>query len=165
MSDRLNRYYDPLVSVTIFTVVALATGRVYRFPFDDEITTLSALKSISAGTGVTVARFWATRDEMNPTLSHLIFYAGSMAGLRTAPLRWVSLVCTAGALAIWHWLTVNALEQSRPSISMRLLIAILFGLTPLAISQGDALRWYPPYGVGRGHRVFSLSAELAAMVS
>jgi hypothetical protein len=142
MWNRLKPYYDQLGSVAIFIGVVLAAGRVYRFPFDDEITTLSAIKDISAHAGI--ARLWANRNEMNPTLSHLIFYAGSTIGLRTVSLRWISIGCTAGALAIWHWMTVDALGQSSLSISTRLLIALLFGLTPLAISQGDALRWYPP---------------------
>ncbi len=116
MWNRLKPYCDQLGSVAIFIGVVLAAGRVYRFPFDDEITTLSAIKDISAHAGI--ARLWANRNEMNPTLSHLIFYAGSTIGLRTVSLRWISLGCTAGALAIWRWIHFVAVcpESSYPRV-------------------------------------------------
>jgi hypothetical protein len=77
-----------------------------------------------------------------PPLSYLLFASALMAGTPVAGLRWVSTACTAGALAIWHWLTLRSLDEPVPD-STRLLIAVLFGLTPMAVSQGDALRWYP----------------------
>jgi len=142
MTNRRRLYPDLLLSVTTFALVALAAGRVYRFPFDDEITTLWSMKAMAQSTGPGL--LWANLSEMNPPLFRLIFYAGSAAGLNTDSLRWISMFCTAGALASWHWLTLDALAESNPLAANRILIAILFGLTPLAISQGDALRWYPP---------------------
>lgn len=142
MTNRLSRNYDPILSATTLVLVALAAGRVNRFPFDDEITTLWSMKVLSKGTGA--ARLWNIMSEMNPPLFRLIFYAGSTAGLNTSSLRWISLICTASAVASWHWITLDSLGESNQPMSNRLLIAIFFGLTPLAISQGDALRWYPP---------------------
>jgi hypothetical protein len=37
-----------------------------------------------------------------------------MAGTPVAGLRWVSTACTAGALAIWHWLTLRSLDEPVP---------------------------------------------------
>ena len=40
MTNRRRLNHDLLLSVATFALVALAAGRIYRFPFDDEITTL-----------------------------------------------------------------------------------------------------------------------------
>jgi hypothetical protein len=56
-------------------------------------------------------------------------------------MRWISIVATALALALWYDLLLpftDAIGRSR-----RLLISLLFATTPLALGVGGALRWYP----------------------
>jgi hypothetical protein len=89
-----------------------------------------------------LARYLLDGNVTKPALSYLLFSSALMAGIPLVALRWISIACTASALAIWHWLTLSSLNEPLPD-SIRLLIAVLFGLTPMAISQGDALRWYP----------------------
>ncbi len=48
-----------------------------------------------------------------------------------------------GGLAIWHRLTLESIASAHVSSATRILIAFMFGLIPMAVSQGDALRWYP----------------------
>ena len=136
-----NRSFDLALSVAIFLVVAIAAGRVYRFPFKDETSSLSVASTLHLSE---LPRYLLNDRDLNkPPLSYLLYYAGWSAGLRAAGLRWVALGCTAGALAIWHWLTLSCLEAEIP-VPIRLLIAILFGISPMALSKGDSIRWYPP---------------------
>jgi hypothetical protein len=61
-------------------------------------------------------------------------------------MRLFSLSMTALSLALFHVLTLMFMAQ-RNHIAIgsgsRIITLMLFGLCPLAVSQGDALRWYP----------------------
>lgn len=134
-----SRCFDISLAVFIFVLVSIGSGRIYRFPFDDEVFTLKLISDLRIGE---LARYLLNGNDTKPPLSYLLFSSALMVGTPLVALRWISIACTAGALAIWHWLTLSSLDEPVPD-SMRLLIALLFGLTPMAVSQGDALRWYP----------------------
>ncbi len=136
-------FHDVILSAAIFILAAIACGRVYRFPFDDEVFTLNLIRALHLRD---MPGFFLNDGDVNPPLSYLLFYSGSAIGVGAAGLRWISLACTAGALAIWHWLTLSSLDEEIP-VSTRLLIAVVFGLTPMALGQGDAMRWYPPFAL------------------
>jgi hypothetical protein len=136
MPGRVSRRLDVLFSVAIFVAVSLAGGRIYRLPFDDEIFTLRFVGAPHAH----LAHYLLMDADPTPQLSYVIYYLAMLAGCGQVGWRWLCVGYVAVAISIWHWLTLRNIEASRP---VRLLIAILFGMTPLALGQGDALRWYP----------------------
>ncbi len=134
--------YDLGLSLSIFVLASLAAGRIYRWPFDDEVFTLQVIARYPF---VDLAKRLLNGMDVHPPLSYMLFSVGFHAGMSAQQLRWISLACTAGGLGIWHWLTLESIDDGRPlPVAARLLIAMLFGLSPMALSQGDALRWYPP---------------------
>ena len=55
---------------------------------------------------------------------------------------------TAFALALFHLLTLTLGAQRAPvSLMTRLIAVLLFGFCALAVSQGDAIRWYPLFAI------------------
>jgi hypothetical protein len=65
-------------------------------------------------------------------------------------MRLCSLAMTAASLALFHLLALSWIAQrarAPVSLASRLIAALLFGLAPLAVSQGDALRWYPLFAL------------------
>src|SRR6202023_2429078 len=67
-------------------------------------------------------------------------------GLSEAGMRLCSPAMTALSLVLFHRLTLAVIGErthatARPAT--RLLAVLLFGLSPLAIGVGDAIRWYP----------------------
>jgi hypothetical protein len=130
---------DLASTLLLFFCASIATGRVWRFPFDDEIYTL-------------------TRTEMRSVLSlfprngggETFFYGLRHVGLTIAEMRLCSLAMTALALVLFQLLALTWIAQHRrpaDSLPTRLIAVLLFGLTPLAIGQGDALRWYPLFAL------------------
>lgn len=122
-------------SVLLFVAASLMAGRVWRFPFDDEIYTLGRLDGHAV---------FANTD-VHPPLSYLLFAGLDHAGASLPVMRLVSLALTALALALFHLLALALIRRRRGGIvpASRLAALLLFGLCPLAVSQGDALRWYP----------------------
>jgi hypothetical protein len=134
---------DVAASVTLFVIASLAAGRVWRFPFDDEINTLSVIQRFST---LKLVAVFPGRADVHPPLSYLVFHGLQQWGASPAAMRLVSLAMTGLVLALFHFLTLHLLaERSRRPVSSasRLIAVLLFGLCPLAVSQGDALRWYP----------------------
>jgi hypothetical protein len=133
--------YDLGLSVSIFIFASLAAGRIYRWPFDDEVFTLRIIARYPL---VELTRRLLNAIDVHPPLSYVLFALGRYAGMGASQLRWMSISFTAGALAIWHWLSLESIyAKAQLSAATRILISMLFGLTPMAVSQGDALRWYP----------------------
>jgi hypothetical protein len=137
MPERFRPWLDIVLSVSIFIAVSVACGRIYRFPFDDEIYTLRFVGNPHISN---LPSYFLFTNDPTPPLTYLVYYGAVLGGFDQSALRWICIGYVAIALAIWHWLTLTMIEASKP---VRLLIAILFGLVPLALSQGDALRWYP----------------------
>jgi hypothetical protein len=139
--------FDLAATAFLFVSASVMAGRIWRFPFDDEIATLSKIEPGAAREFV--ANFPAT-DDIHPPFSYVFFYATALPS---------SLRC-ASQLKTRIWQSASGLRQLGCSgASMRLcqpatdfpssrIIAVLtFGLMPLALSQGDALRWYPVFAV------------------
>jgi hypothetical protein len=63
-------------------------------------------------------------------------------------MRLVSLAMTATALLLFQWLALGMIAQRNGvNAATRLVAVLLFALCPLALSQGDALRWYPLFAL------------------
>jgi len=76
-----------------------------------------------------------------------MFYGLRQLGFSDAAMRLVSLLLAFLALALCQilvltWLSQRA-EGGKPASPTRLVGVLTFGLMPLAVSQGDAIRWYP----------------------
>lgn len=141
----LMRRHKADLAATLFAYVAasLLAGQVFRFPFDDEVYTLR-LAEHSSVAGLLLS-YPATTD-ITPPLSDLLFLGLRHLGLSEAGMRLVSLALTAAALLIFQLLALTWIEQRTcrpPALSTRVAAILLFGLAPLAMSYGDALRWYP----------------------
>jgi len=63
--------FDLTVMAFLFVSVSIMAGRVWRFPFDDEIATLSKIEPEAARE--IIATFPAT-DDIHPPFSYLLFY-------------------------------------------------------------------------------------------
>lgn len=118
-------------------------GRVWRFPFDDEIATLSKIDPDAARE--LVLSFPAT-DDIHPPLSYALFCGLRQLGLSDAGMRLCSLAMTALALLLCQLLVLWWIAQPTAQ-SRRRRPVFMFGLMPLALSQGDALRWYPVFAL------------------
>jgi hypothetical protein len=80
----------------------------------------------------------------------LIFYGLREIGLSEAGMRLCSVAMTALALLLCQVLVLTWIARrdvAAPSLPTRLFSVFIFGLTPLAISQGGALRWYPVFAL------------------
>lgn len=129
--------------VVLFVGASLAAGRVWRLPFDDEIYTLDLIARSSARSLLTV---YPNHADVHPPLSYLLFSGLQTLGLSPSGMRLVSLAMTAAALALFQLLALWLITRragAEAGRTLRLTAILLFGLCPLAVSQGDALRWYP----------------------
>jgi hypothetical protein len=138
---------DLAATVFLFVGVSIAAGRVWRFPFDDEIFTLARIEPDAIR--AQIVEFPAT-DDLHPPLSHLMFYGLREIGLSDAGMRLSSLAMTASALLLGQVLVLTWIARrdgAAVPASTRLMSVLIFALMPLAISQGDALRWYPIFAL------------------
>jgi hypothetical protein len=138
---------DLAATAFLFVCVSIAAGRIWRYPFDDEIFTLVRIEP--AAVRAQIVAFPAT-DDLHPPLSHLIFYGLREIGLSEAGMRLCSVAMTALALLLCQVLVLTWIARrdvAAPSLPTRLFSVFIFGLTPLAISQGGALRWYPVFAL------------------
>ena len=145
----ISRYGLDLVSTLfLFVTVSLMAGRVWRFPFDDEIYTLRVIGREFALSLLTT--FPRHSGDEHPPLGYLAFYGLHQVGLSEAEMRLCSLAMTAAALVLFQLLVLTWIAQRnrKPNTpATRLIAVLLFSLTPLAVDQGDALRWYPPFAL------------------
>jgi hypothetical protein len=134
---------DLAAAALLFFGAGAMAGRVWRFPFDDEIYTLSTIAHYPA---LQLVFVFPGRADVHPPLSYLLFEGLQHLGLSDAGMRLVSLVMT--ALALFQLLALSMIARRGPVAPVSRLIAVLlFGLCPLAVSQGDALRWYPLFAL------------------
>ena len=139
---------DLASTLVLFFCASIAAGRVWRFPFDDEVYTLARAEMRSALRLLVI--FPRTGGDIHPPLPHLLFYGLRHLGLSDAGMRLCSLAMTALALVLFQLLALTWVAQrhgSAASLPIRLIAVLLFGLTPLAIGLGDALRWYPLFAL------------------
>ncbi|MGB6749239.1 MAG: hypothetical protein WBE51_14600 [Xanthobacteraceae bacterium] len=145
----IRRYGPDLISTLfLFFSVSLMAGRVWRFPFDDEIYTLRLIERESALSLLT--SFPRYGGDEHPPLGYLVFYGLHQLGLSDAEIRLCSLAMTAAALVLFQLLVLTWIAQrngKHDTLPTRVFAVLLFSLTPLAVDQGDALRWYPPFAL------------------
>jgi hypothetical protein len=142
-SRRLALDYSLALTFAFYVGASILTGRIYRYPFDDEVgSTLILIAKYHTGGLLKMLFSGFPEDAYNAPLALLVFSLGSSAGLSPSSLRWISVAFTAGSLVIWNQLTIDALEGRLQRPTIKILIAILFGLSPLALGLGDALRYY-----------------------
>jgi hypothetical protein len=132
--------FDLAATAFLFVSASVMAGRVWRFPFDDEIATLLHQRA-------NLSRIFPATTDVHPPFSYLMFYGLRQLGFSDAAMRFVSLLLTFLALALCQilvltWLSQRA-EGGKPAPPTRLVAVLTFGLMPLAVSQGDAIRWYP----------------------
>ena len=136
---------DLTATLLLFFAAALMTGRVWRFPFDDEIYTLATIADYSA---FKLAFAYPGSADVHPPLSYLLFKGLHQLGMSEAGMRLVSLSMTAFALVLFQLLALGMIAQRNGvAPATRLVNVLLFGLCALALSQGDALRWYPLFAL------------------
>lgn len=139
--------FDLLASAFLFVGASLMAGRVWRFPFDDEIYTLNMLERTSAIDFLTI---YPAFNDVHPPLSYLVFDGLHHLGLSVAGMRLCSLAMTALALALFQFLTLTFIAQRNgepASLAARIVAVLLFSLSAMALGQGDALRWYPMFAM------------------
>lgn len=132
----------------LFIAAAIMSGRIARFPFDDEIYTLRVITS--NWTIPEFLGFFLHGGDVHPPVSYLFFLGLHAIGAGETALRAVSCLLMAAALMLIHGWTLTLLERRHqgpvPPV-VRLAAILLFGLNALAISQGDAIRWYPLFSL------------------
>ncbi len=133
---------DLIAGAVLFLATSFAVGRVFRYPFDDEVYNLRIVETKTAGQVVT---FFLGGNDIHPPLSYLFNKALDGLGAGAAGMRLASLALTLLALLLFHTFALTRLRAGdrEPSMQTRLAAVLLFGLCALAVSQGDALRWYP----------------------
>jgi hypothetical protein len=94
-------------SVFLFVAASLMAGRVWRFPFDDEIYTLGRLERHAV---------FAAAD-VHPPFSYLAFAWLDHAGASLPAMRLASLAMTALALALFHLVALTLMRRRREDIA------------------------------------------------
>jgi len=132
---------DIVAAVLLYGAVSLAVGRVFRFVFDDEVYSLDVAGTLPLGR---IVALYSTGRDVHPPLAYIVTWLLHALGLGEAGMRLVALALTALALSLFLVLTLMLLAR-RGAVTpfARAAAVLLFGLNALAISQGDALRWYP----------------------
>jgi hypothetical protein len=140
-------FLDILSSVVLFSGVSITADRVWRPPFEDEISTIfPSLPAAAEQSTLEFFRFYLNGGDVHPPLTFLFFSKLHYLGVSVPALRLCSLMLTAASLALFQLLTLALLHRrngGRVSLATRWIGILLFGLSPLALSQGAAIRWYP----------------------
>lgn len=140
--------FDLIATVIIYAAVSLLAGRVWRFPFDDEIIALAPIERFGAARDHLM--FYLNGGDIHPPLSFVWFYALNHLGLSEAGIRLCSLAMSAFALALFQLLALMLIARRNGSPvgrATRLMAVLLFALSPLMVGQGDAIRWYPIFAL------------------
>lgn len=139
---------DLASALLLFFSAAVMADRVWRFPFDDELIALMPIERSQSA--LELLSYYLKGGDIHPPLSFLLFYELEHLGFSEAAMRLCSLAMTALALALFHLLALTLLvRRARAAVAptTRLIAVLLFGLSPLAIGQGDAIRWYPLFAM------------------
>src|SRR5215469_9853367 len=143
------RYWiDVLASLVLFVLAAIAAGRIWRFPVADEIATIVPLVPSAARSSTwALARFYLQGGDIHPPTTFVFFSTLYDLGVGEAALHLCGLAMTAAALALWQLLTLALIgRQNEGAVGpiTRLVSVLLFGLTALAIGQGELPRCFSP---------------------
>jgi hypothetical protein len=137
---------DLAAALLLFVGASIMAGRVWRFAFDDEL--LLAIVVERSQSVFDFTAYFLRGSALDPPLAFLAFYGLLRLGFADWGIRLCSLAMTGLALALFQILCLTLITQRtgaavRPAT--RLIAILLFGLCPMAIGQGDAMRWYPPF--------------------
>lgn len=138
---------DLAASCLVYVSASVMADRVWRFPFDDEIYTFRVIERFSA---LKLLRVYPSGSDVHPPLSYILFRVLQDFGFSEPAMRLCSLAMTASALALLHLLALTLMARRNGgtvAAPSRLIAVLLFGLSALAVSQGDAIRWYPLFAV------------------
>jgi hypothetical protein len=137
--------FDLASSALIFLSVSIMAGRVWRFPFDDELLMPRVPEQSQSAFGFLL--FFLKGGDIHPPLAFFGFYGLFRLGFADWGIRLCSLAMTALALGLFHTLCLTLIARRADAVGTgtRLIAILLFGLWPLAVSVGDAMRWYLPF--------------------
>jgi hypothetical protein len=153
---------DSVLAGAAFVLIALATGRAFRYPFDDEIFSLNLLESARGFVPLCTDLLHAI--DVHPPVSYLMFYALSRIGLSEPGLRLFSLACSAAAIALAHAVLRQITPDAKSwTIPERVVVIVVLATTPLLLSQGDAIRWYPLFTLIFTATLYAYSQSSASM--
>jgi hypothetical protein len=79
--------FDLAATAFLFVSASVMAGRVWRFPFDDEIATLLHQRT-------NLSRIFPATTDVHPPFSYLMFYGLRQLGFSDAAMRFVSLLLT-----------------------------------------------------------------------
>jgi hypothetical protein len=146
MQNHRARRLDSFLVGVIFVVLAILSGRVFRSAFDDEIFSLNLIGTADSSLGLFSELLHAI--DVHPPLSYLFFYLLSHIGIGEHGLRLASVLVSALAAVVAHRVLCLMVPPQRPlSVSDRVVPIIMLASTPLLVSQGDAIRWYPLFAL------------------
>jgi hypothetical protein len=132
----------------IYVLLSIYSGSILRNSFDDEIDTLLALQGSSF---IEILQFrlpYAHTDAHTP-LPYLVFKALWTIWPSIYFLRCFSLICSATCIYLGIRLVLDALRsQTQSGAPWNIGAAVLIiATTPLIVTQGDSVRWYPMFAV------------------
>ena len=142
--------FDLAATAFLFVSASVMAGRVWRFPFDDEIATLLHIETDAARE--LIENFPATTD-VHPPFSYLMFYGLRQLGFSDAAMRFVSLLLIFLALALCQilvltWLSPRA-EAGKPAPPTRRRGRLLLSLLDIQLRDerggGRILPWRGPF--------------------
>ena len=139
---------DLVSSAGLFFCASVMAGRIWRFPFDDELIALSPIER--SHSAIELLSFYLKGGDIHPPLSFLWFYGLHYLGLSEAGMRICSVAMTALSLVLFHLIALVLLARRNGEpvlLPTRLIAVLLFALCPLALGQGDAIRWYPVFAL------------------
>jgi hypothetical protein len=127
---------DAGITLVLFAITALLTGRAWRFAYDVEefyfdLSHLTLLQKLNFG-------------DIHSPLPLIFFTELRQIGLSDPGIHLVSLAATGVTLALIQLLTFAQIEKRGDiPLHIRFLAIVLFALAPLALGMGDSIRWYP----------------------
>jgi hypothetical protein len=141
-AQALDPRIDLVLSAGIYLAALLIGRRLSAYPFDDEVYTLVVARNADPGATL---KWLLWGGDTKAVLAYASYIAAARMGFTDQMLRWLSVACTCAALALWHLIALGSTDTR--SVPRRLGIALLMGLTPLALGRGAALRWYPLFAL------------------
>jgi hypothetical protein len=145
------RRIDILAALILLGAASFAAGQVWRFPFDDELLAMvPRLPPTLHQSAWDIAWFYLRGGNIHPPLPVLYFSGLYRLGVGEPAMRLGSLAMTALASVLWQLVALALVERRRGAPAdplTRLIAVLLFGLSPLAIGCGDAIRWYPQFSL------------------
>jgi hypothetical protein len=143
---RRARNLDSLLVAVIFVILSLLTGRVFRSAFDDEIFSLDLIADAHGFMQLFNELLGAI--DVHPPASYIFFYALARAGIGERGLHFANVLVSAAAAVVAHRILYLMLPENRVlAVPDRVVPIILLSSTPLLLSQGDAIRWYPLFAL------------------